>query len=379
VLIEIAGMKIFRSSQRSRAFTLVELLVVMAIIGLLAALLLPALSGGKLEAKRVLCENNLQQQGLAFQLFAHDHNSKFPMQVSADEGGAQEFVQNGYRVNGQFFFSFRIFQTLSNELVTPDLLICPADTRLPATKFSQLQNSNLSYFVNAEADYFKPASILAGDRNLASNTFSNPSILHDGDGIRLRWTQELHGFKGNVLFADGHVEKWSDLELITSASAESGDLFMPSANSNLQNSGGQPATYASAGPPPPAGNSPTPASDNSSVEPPSNSTTPPATATTRQSMPGQIMSPADGHQKLKAAVAALIEPETSNAIDENNSAVTDLEVTDNPTTNETDSGISPANQKAARYMQWALGWFFLLMLLLLLLNLWLQSRKKRTR
>ena len=84
------------------AFTLVELLVVIGIIAILAALLLPALSSGQSRAKRVACENNLHQPGAAFHSFSHDHNSKFPMQVSVAQGGTLELVQNGYLINGEF-------------------------------------------------------------------------------------------------------------------------------------------------------------------------------------------------------------------------------------------------------------------------------------
>jgi len=61
-----------------RAFTLIELLVVIPFIGILAALLLPALSAAKLRAQRAGCISNLHQIGLAFQMYLADTQDRFP-------------------------------------------------------------------------------------------------------------------------------------------------------------------------------------------------------------------------------------------------------------------------------------------------------------
>jgi prepilin-type N-terminal cleavage/methylation domain-containing protein len=64
------------SGGKGAAFTLLELLVVIAVISILAALLLPVLGGAKEQAKNAGCLSNLRQIGIAIQLYAHDNEDE---------------------------------------------------------------------------------------------------------------------------------------------------------------------------------------------------------------------------------------------------------------------------------------------------------------
>lgn len=63
---------------RRRAFTLVELLVVIGIIALLISILIPSLSRAKEQANRVKCLSNLRQLGMAFVMYANENKGWFP-------------------------------------------------------------------------------------------------------------------------------------------------------------------------------------------------------------------------------------------------------------------------------------------------------------
>jgi prepilin-type N-terminal cleavage/methylation domain-containing protein/prepilin-type processing-associated H-X9-DG protein len=343
-----------RRCRPGRAFTLLELLCVIAIIGVLAALLLPALSKGKERALRIECVAHLQELGLAFHGFAHDHGSKFPMQVSARDGGSREFVDSGYQLAADFYFSFRHFQSLSNEAATPKILICPADDRGAARTFAALQNTNLSYFVNVRAEYGRSDLFLAGDRNITERWHGPATVVRVRTGNQYGWSDALHRSKGNILFADGHVEEMKSLPPAFA------DLFVPTAPPatpvGAAVSGNALGPIASTPPPrqPQATNRTGP---DTNAPPPSPNT---ASSVTRPS-PAATLVEAPASVALPATIA--------NSPDTNAAAATVDEAT------ETALDGDQLAKLAHRLMLTGLA--CLLLLLLLLLFLWREWRRRR--
>jgi prepilin-type N-terminal cleavage/methylation domain-containing protein len=117
-----------RSGNARRGFTLVELLVVLAIIGLVAGLLLPGLAGVQARSKQVACVNNLKQMALSAQMYSADNNGKLAENFPEGRGtnswvlGNMKLAANA--TNAALIRQGKLFPYASQ----PSIYQCPADS-----------------------------------------------------------------------------------------------------------------------------------------------------------------------------------------------------------------------------------------------------------
>lgn len=194
-----------RSSWIERGFTLPELLVIVGILAVLAEMVLPALSKAKAKSQRIACVGGLKQIGLGFRVSAADHNGRYPMDGWTNAPGPSAALTRPER----------LFGLMSNELSVPYILACPADNRKAATSWTSLRGSNISYFVGLEASESLPETLLAGDRNLATNGVPlGPGLVGvASNAAGLGWTAAMHRNAGNVVLGDGSVQQMTTARL----------------------------------------------------------------------------------------------------------------------------------------------------------------------
>lgn len=119
-----------RAHRTSPAFTLVELLTVITILGMLVGMISPSLQRVRAKAETTACQSNLRQIGTAVWLYVPDNGNKFP--CINNPWGEQIFTNEG---------ATNLLGTLGPYGLTAKVLACPADLRSKDSYYQKYTNS----------------------------------------------------------------------------------------------------------------------------------------------------------------------------------------------------------------------------------------------
>jgi prepilin-type N-terminal cleavage/methylation domain-containing protein/prepilin-type processing-associated H-X9-DG protein len=197
---------------RRRAYTLTEVLVVCAIIGILASMLMPSVTRTIQNGKRTRCSGSLRQVGLVMAAFAHDHQDRYPQAVPRALGGVMEENAEVPVAHGVMALHPGVFQVLAKDFKTLQVLVCPS-TRFWISRPDTIAVTNLSYSVNLHAEAGASQSVVATDSNLAVRWQELGSFPRYATNVSVRFTFERHEARCNAVYGDGHAESQKSLNL----------------------------------------------------------------------------------------------------------------------------------------------------------------------
>jgi len=201
----------------SKAFTLVELLVVMAVIAILSAMVLPALCRARTTAKAVSCRAHFKQWGLATQIYAADYDDCLPPEGKATPTDA-DLANPSYHA---WYIDLPELLRLpryagmpwrTNPAIHPgeSIWICPENPR--RCNASSLSNNLFHYCLNENINgtgandnqRMKAGSIHEPSRTVWMFDSKNLPAIGSANFVHTN----LHNHGAHFLFLDGHVTRF---------------------------------------------------------------------------------------------------------------------------------------------------------------------------
>ena len=188
------------ASPQSRAFTLIELLIVIAIIAILAGLLIPALAQAKAKAQSTRCLNNLKQIGFSTLMYAEDH--KGLVQIASPL---------------QKDLTWGAILSSNQHLAPPDIFVCPTYAPNRFTNWIKIygvrQDPPLEYTSGDFGELLRIDAIVRPTEylHIADSTSQGRAGIGAQQyfSFRVKAEKEVHarhGHSANGFFMDGHVD-----------------------------------------------------------------------------------------------------------------------------------------------------------------------------
>jgi len=225
-------------TRRAKAFTLVELLTVIAIIAILAGLLFPVFGKAKSAAKQTACISNLRQIGNAIAMYMQDDDGLYPAALDASDKYASDiwtaFPEYKERIQRMPLMT----DVLQSYLKSYEIFHCPSDTGTkmldshPDQEFvtspSMFKTYGSSYFFRTEIAFkalgdtsFKLPSSINVMFDGAGHWHGSGRALEKADvGNGNAYIQLLNSYRYNVVFGDFHAKSlnYTDLQKAWSTS-----------------------------------------------------------------------------------------------------------------------------------------------------------------
>jgi prepilin-type N-terminal cleavage/methylation domain-containing protein len=188
------------------AFTLIELLCVIAIIAILASLIFPATQNIMTHAYDTKCANNLRQIGIAANAAANDNDNTYPIvEIDADNS----IVTDAFSLTEP---ALPIDQALLPYGITPIILQCPIDMRSGAQADYNTRNPHSSYMwlPTAEDNSSNAPQYISRRRGQTTIPPSRLQLASDWEAIHIPNDMSLSQSLGMpkmmyVLYGDGHI------------------------------------------------------------------------------------------------------------------------------------------------------------------------------